>query len=268
MSEHDGGELTGPIADATSDPSANTFARLLGALASSAKAAGARAVTTGQWAATTLIEAAPRIPVRDVATLEAQHGGLTGADLASELIRRATRASAIAGAAGGAMVSAGQLAPPAWVVMPFEVVAQTVGVALIELKLIAELHEVYGRAPTGTTSERANAIVRAWAERRGITVAAVATPGGLANALGKGTRDQLIKLVRRRLLVRMGRSTSTLAPLFVGAAAGAEVNRRGTRALGEAVLADLAAGTQPVEGAPAPGKDGGERAKSGPGVEG
>lgn len=229
--------------EAANDPSPTSFARLASALSSSARAAGAKAVASGQWAAATIVDAAPRIPVRDLATLEAQHG-LAGPELAAELIRRATRSSAIAGAAGGAMVSAGQLAPPAWITIPFEIVAQTVAVAFIELKLIAELHEVYGQAPQGTTGERANALVRAWADRRGVTVAAVARPGGISNALGRGTRNELIRLVRKRLMARAGRNLSTLAPLLVGAAAGAEVNRRATRALGEAVLADLAARPQ------------------------
>lgn len=233
-------DLAGRFGDATSDPSPTTVGRLVGALADSARAAGAKAVASGQWAAATIVDTAPRIPVRDLATLEAQHG-VTGPELAADLIRRATRASAITGAAGGAMVSGGVMAPPAWVAIPFELVAQTVAVAFIELKLIAELHEVYGRAPQGTASDRAGALVRAWAERRGVTVAAVARPGGLSNALGRGTRNELVRLVRKRFAARLGRNVSTLAPLFVGAVAGAEVNRRATRALGEAVLADLAA---------------------------
>ena len=245
--------LAQSVVDATADPSAGTFGRLVAALATSARAAGAKAVASGQWAAGVVIDTAPRIPVRDLATLEAHHN-LSGPELAAELIRRATRSSAVAGAAGGAMVSGGVHAPPAWVAIPFELVAQTVAVVLIELKLIAELHEVYGRAPQGTTSDRANALVRAWAERRGVTVAAVARPGGLSNALGRGTRNELVRIVRKRFAARLGRNFSSLAPLLIGAAAGAEVNRRATRALGEAVLADLAAHTQRAK--PAPGMEG------------
>jgi hypothetical protein len=74
-----------------------------------------------------------------------------------------------------------------------------------------------------------------------VTPAVLSRKGGLADALGRGTRNELIRLVRRRLATRMGRNLSTLAPLFVGAVAGAEVNRRATRALGEAVVRDLAA---------------------------
>ena len=38
---------------------------------------------------------------------------------------------------------------------------------------------------------------------------------------------------------RLGRNLSTLAPFLAGALAGAELNRRETKALGEALLRDL-----------------------------
>lgn len=234
-------------------PTPTGFARLLAALTASARRAGAGAVASGQWAASTVIDIAPRIPVRDIRTLETQLG-LTGAELAEDLVRRAVRASAVAGAAGGALVSAGELAPPAWVAIPFELVAQTIGVAAIELKLIAELHEVYGYPVTGAPSERAAALARAWADRRGVTMAALAKPGGLSTVLGRGTRNELVRAVRRRLVARLGRNLSTLAPLLVGAAAGAEVNRRATRALGEAVRRDLV--NRPQRAEPPSGMEG------------
>lgn len=220
---------------------AGLLTRLAGRLATSAKAAGVKAVTTGQWMATTLIDVAPRIPIRDVATLQADHGGYSGASLAGELIRRASRSSAAIGGASGALLSAEHFVPPSWIVMPFELVVETIAVAVIELKLVGELHEVYGRPVQGDANDRTVALVKAWAERRGVTAATVSTRGGLADALGKGTRNELVRLVRRRLVSRLGRNLSSLAPLLAGAVAGAEVNRRATRALGEAVVRDLAA---------------------------
>lgn len=211
------------------------------ALAGSARAAGTHAVASGRWLAGVVIDLAPRIPVRDLATLQTQHGGLSGPALAGELIRTASRASAGVGAAAGALVGAEQLAPPAWITIPFELVVETVAIAAIELKLVAELHEVYGRPVTGTPSQRTTALVRAWAERRGVTAWALSRPGGLGEAFGRGTRHELVRLVRRRVMVRLGRNLSTLAPLFAGAIAAAEVNRRATRSLGEAVVRDLAA---------------------------
>ena len=234
-----GDEDVAALAEGEAD--AGSIVQLARVLSSSARAAGARAVATGQWLATTVIDIAPRIPIRDVETLRTQHGGLSGAALAGELIRRASRASAAIGATSGAVMSAEYFAPPMWIAAPFELVVATVAVAVIELKLVGELHEVYGRPVQGTGTERTVALVKAWAERRGVTPATLGTPGGVADALGRGTRNELVRLVRRRLIARLGRNLSSLAPLLAGAVAGAEVNRRATRSLGEAVVRDLAA---------------------------
>ncbi|HEX7168964.1 MAG TPA: hypothetical protein VF230_18445 [Acidimicrobiales bacterium] len=226
---------------ADGDVDARSIGRVARALSLSARLAGARAVTSGRWLATTFIDLAPRIKVRDAATLTAHYDGLAGAALADALIRNASRASGAVGAASGAVMSAEHFVPPAWVTMPFELVVETLAVAAIELKLVAELHEVYGRPVTGTPADRASALVRAWAERRGVSPATLTRPGGLADALGRGTRHELVRVVRRRLLARLGRNMSSLAPLFAGAVAGGMVNRSATRALGEAVVRDLAA---------------------------
>jgi hypothetical protein len=210
-------------------------------LGESAKVAGARAVASGRWLAEVVVDNAPRIPVRDLATLRAHHGGLSGAALAGELIRTASRTSAAVGGASGALMSAEELAPPAWLALPLELMVETLAVAAVEMKLVAELHEVYGRPVPGGTTERATAIVRAWAERRGVTPDLLTRPGAVSDVLGRGTRNELVRIVRRRLLLRAGRNLSSLAPMLVGAAAGAEVNRRATRNLGEAVVRDLAA---------------------------
>ncbi|HET9441731.1 MAG TPA: hypothetical protein VFO65_00335, partial [Acidimicrobiales bacterium] len=235
-------DVADAMEDLQGDPdSAGAVRRLMGLVAGAARGAGAKAVATGQWMAPTLIDLAPRIPIRDRELLQRDHGGLSGAALAGELIRRSSRASAGVGAASGAMLGATQLVPPAWFTIPFELVVDTLAVAVIELKLVGELHEVYGRPVEGTPADRTVLLVRAWAERRGVTPATLTRRGGLADALGRSTRNELVRMVRRRLMVRMGRNLSTLAPLFAGAVAGAEVNRRATRSLGEAVVRDLAA---------------------------
>ncbi|MGI8792513.1 MAG: hypothetical protein ACR2H3_04960 [Acidimicrobiales bacterium] len=247
------GDLDDALDDVVDEPTAGEMVRLAKALADSARTAGAQAVASGRWLATTIVDVAPRIPVRDLATLERQTG-LTGEALAAELVRGAARTSAAIGAVGGAMVSAGALAPPTWIAIPFALVAQTFSVAAVELKLIAELHEVFGRPVAGSPADRTSALIKAWAERRGVSVTTLATSDGLASALGRGTRNELIRLVRRRLVARTGRSMTTLIPLFVGAVAGAEVNRRGTKSLGEAVMSDLARATERAE--PAAGMEG------------
>lgn len=227
------GELTTGRADRTSLERASRL------LIASARNAGTAAVASGRWIAELLVDTAPRIPIRDERTLVVQHDGLTGDALAAELVQRAGRAAAAIGAAAGALVSAEELAPPAWVAIPLELVVETLAVAAIEVKLVAELHAVFAVPVGGPPGERATALVRAWAERRGVTVGTLTRPRGVADALGRSTRNEVIRIVRRRLMRRMGRSLSSLAPLFIGAVAGAELNRRGTRALGEAVIRDL-----------------------------
>ena len=210
-------------------------------IVSSAHGAGLRALSSGKGMAEWLIDNVPRIPVRDLDTLRSHHEGREGAALAGELITTASRMSAAVGAASGALMSAEELAPPAWLALPLELAVETLAVAAIELKLLAELHEVFGHPVEGSLSDRSIALVRAWAERRGVTPSSVARPGGVGDALGRGARNEVVRLVRRRLLGRLGRNLSSLAPMLAGAAAGAEVNRRATRGLGEAVVRDLAA---------------------------
>jgi len=222
------------------DADAGTVARLMRTLASSAKGAGGFALASGRWLATTFIDIAPRITVRDLDTLRLHHPTLTTAQLAEELVRNASRAAAAVGAASGALVSAQAFAPPTWVALPVELAAETLAIAVIELKLVAELHEAFGRPVRGTPGERTVALVKAWAERRGVTPATLARPGGLGDALGRGTRNELVRMVQRRLLARLGRNVSTLTPMLAGAVIAGEVNRRGTRALGDAVVRDLA----------------------------
>jgi hypothetical protein len=239
VTEDDPNDAVGRALGGATD--ADALKALARTLSSSARAAGAGAVASGRWLTDWFIENAPRIPVRDRATLEAHHDGKRGADLAAELVTAASRSSAAVGAAAGALMTAGELAPPAWVTLPIELIVETVAVAAIELKLVAELHEAYGAPVPGGLADRSLALLQAWAERRGVTPATLAKRGGLGDALGRGARDQIVRLVRRRLAGRVGRNLTSLAPLFLGAIAGAELNRRATRSLGEAVVRDLAA---------------------------
>lgn len=97
-----------------------------------------------------LIELAPRIPVRDLATLRKHFPGLGPEQIADKLVTGATNASSTIGAGIGA--AAMLPVPPA---MPAELAAEITGVAAVELKLIAELHEVYGlRPPARSPSAR------------------------------------------------------------------------------------------------------------------
>ena len=54
------------------------------------------------------------------------------------------------------------------------------------------------------------------------------------------TRNEIIRLVRRRMVRRTLRNTTSLIPFLIGAVAGAVVNRRLTTSLGAAVVRDVA----------------------------
>lgn len=191
-----------------------------------------------------IIETAPRVPVRDLTTLRRQFPGLEPEEIADRLVAGATKASGAVGATVGAAVM--MPVPPA---MPAELAAEIIGVAAVELKLIAELHEVYGLRPPGDARERALACLRAWSDERGIDVAEPLTVNA---ALGR----QLKRDLRQRILRRGVRNLPTLAPFLVGAGVGAVVNSRGTRRLAEKIRSDLRASQVPWDPLPAPEADG------------
>src|SRR4051794_27134287 len=206
-----------------------------------ARTAGAGAIASGKWVAEWLIDNAPRISVRDQVTLVAENNGLMGDELAEQLITKAARKSAGIGATIGALMTAEEFLPPAWIAVPIELIVETMAVAAVEIRLVGELHAAYGRPLAGSPSQRGTALVRAWAERRGVSPAVMlGGSAGLADVLGQTTRNELVRIVRNRLLRRMGRNLATIGPMMIGAAAGAALNRRATRGLGERVAHDLA----------------------------
>jgi hypothetical protein len=178
------------------------------------------------WLAAQVTAMAPRVRVRDQAALRAQFPGRSAEEIADALIDGASRASAAAGGAVGVWAALPTL--PAY---PAEVVAETLVLVGIELKLIAELHEAYGTPAPGNAPERMSAYLAAWAHRRGVFM----IPGGLVLATGSPLARQL----RRRLAVRAGRSAFSLGPLLTGATIGAYLNSRETRRLGQDVRRDL-----------------------------
>ncbi len=186
-----------------------------------------RRLSTGtDWLTAQVIELAPRVKVRDRATLHAHFPGKSAEEIAEALIEGASRASAAVGGAVGAWA-----ALPVLPAFPVEVATETLALVGIELKLVAELHEVHGMGATGSAVDRMSAYLAAWAHRRGVAM----VPGGILLAAG----SPLARLLRRRLAARAGRSVFSLGPLLSGAAAGALLNRRETRRLGLEVHADL-----------------------------
>ena len=128
-----------------------------------------------------VIAMAPRLPVRDQATLRRQFPGCSPEELADALIRGSSRAAASVGAAVGA-----SMVLPVIPAVPVEIAAETLALVGIELKLIAELHEVYGVRAAGSAPERMAAYVGAWANRRGVALA----PGGIVLAVGIAAAPQ------------------------------------------------------------------------------
>ncbi|WP_030753572.1 hypothetical protein [Streptomyces griseus] len=176
-----------------------------------------------------LIDLAPRVPVRDLATLRKQFPGLGPEELADKLVFGAANASSTVGAGIGA--AAMLPVPPA---MPAELAAEITGVAAVEIKLIAELHEVYGLRPPGTLPQRSAAYLASWAEERGIDPT---KPTTVNAALG----GQLKRELRQQIMKRMVRNLPNLTPFMVGAAVGAVMNRRDTKKLAGHIRKDLRA---------------------------
>lgn len=176
-----------------------------------------------------IIENAPRIPVRDLATLRKQFPGLGPEQIADRLVAGARNATSTVGAGVGA--AAMLPVPPA---MPTELAAEITGVAAIELKMVAELHEVYGVRPPGNLKVRTAAYLHSWSDERGIDVA---RPMSINAALG----GQMKRELRQQITKRMVKNLPNLLPFMVGAAVGAVMNRRETSKLAEKIRKDLRA---------------------------
>ena len=195
-------------------------------------AARRRAGWGSGWLAAQVTAMAPRLRVRDQAALREQFGGQSAEEIADALIEGAARASGAAGGVAGMWATL-----PVLTAYPIEIAAETLVLVGIEIKLIAELHEAYGRPATGNFAERMGAYVASWAHRRGVYM----IPGGVVLAAG----SPLARLLRRRLAARAGRSAFSLGPLLTGAAVGAFLNSRETRRLGREIRRDLRRGTLP-----------------------
>ncbi|MGW1892972.1 hypothetical protein ACWCP6_22435 [Streptomyces sp. NPDC002004] len=180
-----------------------------------------------------VIENAPRVPVRDLATLRKQFPGLGPEELADKLVSGAANATSTVGAGIGA--AAMMPVPPA---MPAELAAEITGVAAIELKLVAELHEVYGLRPPGGLKDRTAVYLTSWAEERGVDVT---KPSTINVALG----GQMKREMRQQITKRLVRNMPNLMPFMVGAAVGALMNRRDTKKLAGHIRKDLRKAQRP-----------------------
>jgi hypothetical protein len=194
------------------------------------------------WIADTVVDIAPRIPLRSLATLRAHFPGLTDDEIAERLVRNAARTTAGIGALGGGVTAVEWIAPPALLTAPAVLAAETVAVVAVEIKLIGELQELYGQSVPGSLAQRSLSLLQAWAGRRGVNLL---VPSRAATAvLGTAARHEL----RDRLVRRFGRNLTTLGPLLTGAAIAAYLNRRSTLKLAEEVRRDLLRRRPPAVG--------------------
>lgn len=206
----------------------------MAALAASARRAGRRAVTSGRWLADTVVEVAPRLPVRDAAALSAHHEGLTGDALARSVVRAAGRVSGGVAATAGGVLTAQELSVAGLLVVPFELAALTALVVGTEVKLVTELHHVAGRPLPGGPRRRTEAVIVSWMSGRAAPSPelSAAVQGEL---LGRAGRQHLAQHVRARFT----RNLAALGPLLTGAVAAGYLNRRATRDVGRRVARDL-----------------------------
>lgn len=181
-------------------------------------------------------ELAPRLPVRDHPTLVRHHKGLIGEDLADVLVRNSSGSTAMAGVVGGSLVLATKSSHAVLLSVPIRLAAEALIVGAIEVKMIGELHEAYGR-PLGTNSrERAQAAFRIWASYRGIESADAGSMVGLmGRVIKRPAQRRAAGGVAGKVLGRRG------AILGAGIAGGSE-NRKETLALAEKVRTELRRG--------------------------
>ena len=220
--------------DLTQSERSRLLVGVSGALAGRAKSASARTIGSGRWLADVLLEAAPHIPIRDLNTLSAHHHGLEGEALAAALVANAAKLTTGIGAAAGAAAAAQWMAMPLLIAVPVEVVVETLAVAMVEVKLVGELHAAYRVPVPGNGTARALAFTQAWTQRRGVDPL---RPWTISSALSSTSRIMLAN----RLMRRLGRNLSTVIPFFVGAWFGARTNRAETLRLGEELRRDLPA---------------------------
>lgn len=211
--------------------------RLLGRLAAEVRARGVgdlfRPKAAVRWMSDAVSDVAPHLPIRSRDTLRRHFPGLTDEQLAERLVRNAARTTAAVGAASGGVASIEWVATPSLLTAPVLLATETVAVVAIEIKLIGELHEIYGRPILGTRSQRSVSLLQSWAQRRGVNPM---LPGvGVTAVLGTAARKEL----RDRLLRRFGRNLTTYGPVLTGAAVASYLNRRATISLGDQIRKDL-----------------------------
>ena len=208
--------------------------RQLGAAMSvSAQKAGVVAVASGRWLADVVVDAAPRIPVRDLATLRAPAPRARAARSWPTCWSPArSGARWRSGSAGGALTGIQWTLPVSWSSSRSSSPSRWPRSPPSRSSWSPSCTRSTASRCSGTPTQRGAAYALSWANRRGVNPLEPAT---MAAALGVAARRR----VQRRLLARFGRGIGTLAPLMAGAAYGAYSNRRQTQLLADSLRSDL-----------------------------
>jgi hypothetical protein len=184
-----------------------------------------------------LAAAAPRLPIRDRARLQQAYPGASDDEIADALTDRAARLTSGIGAATGGLSAAQWFAPPSLLTLPLALGAETVLAGGVEVVLIGELHELYGRRPAGDARTRASAYLASWSEQRPVD--------GVGPGLASLMTAAGVRALRRQVGRRVARSVPAAAPFLIGAAIAGRSNRRATEVLAGKLLADLRASRPP-----------------------
>lgn len=229
-----GGDAVEPDAP-SSKGAASALGGVVSGLAGAARVGGKGAVVGGTFLAELLTTTATRLPLREKSTLLDQHPDQDTEEIADSLVAAAAKVSAAIGGAAGGLAAAQWLATPSLIAIPVELAAETLLVAAVELKLVAELHEIYDARPRGDLGERATAYLGSWTAQRGLSGEGQTL--GLASRLASAGTAAL----RKRITGRLARNLGSFLPFLAGAVIGARNNASSTRKLSQRLRADLAA---------------------------
>lgn len=218
----------------------NALGRLAGALRVRGVSDAMKPRSAMKWITEAITDVVPHLPIRDRETLQQHFPGFSSAQIADRLVRNASLATASIGAVSGGVAAAEWVATPTLLTAPVLLAVETVAVVAVEIKLIGELHELYGQPVHGSPALRTVSLMHSWARRRGINPLG---PGvGVAAVLGTAARKEL----RDRLLRRFGRNITTYGPFLTGAAVASYLNRRATLALAKSIRDDLGSPSRKV----------------------
>ena len=213
----------------------------LGAGRDDARGAPANGSATPGALRDVLAAAAPKLPIRDAARLRQAYPGASDEEIADALVARAARVTSGIGAGTGGLSAARWFAPASLVTLPIALGAETVLIAGVEIVLIGELHELYGRPATGDARSRAASYVASWSEQRPVDGP---TTAGLAALLGSAG----MRALRNQIPRKLAGAIPTGAPFMLGAALAGRGNRRATELLAERIRSDLRAARPPGPG--------------------